>query len=55
MEQHLKLLEKTCRKCKGIIVLKRGYVTAKHCHEYADLLKDGYGILPNEDKEVSQY
>ena len=54
MEKHLKLLDRTCRLCKNTIVLKRGYVTPKTCYDYADFLRNFFGVLTTaEDRTIS--
>ena len=54
MELHLTNLCKFCRVCGGKVVTKRGYVNAKSCRDYVDLLRTCFGILSSEDKEVSE-
>ena len=54
MEKHLKLLDRTCRLCKNTIVLKGGYVTPKTCYDYADILRNFFGVLTTvEDRTIS--
>ena len=53
MELHLTNLHKLCCVCGGQIVTKQGYVNAKTCSDYVDLLRTCFGILPSEDKDVS--
>ena len=53
MELHLTNLYKLCRVCSGKVVTKRGYVNAKTCSDYVDLLRTCFRILPSEDKDVS--
>ena len=54
MEKHLKLLDRTSRLCKNTIVLKRGYVKPKTCYDYADILRNFFGVLiTEEDRTVS--
>ena len=51
MEKHIILLEKLCRICGGKIILNRGYVNAKSCSEYSDILQK-FGVSENESHEV---
>ena len=55
MEKHLKLLDHTCCLCKNTIVLKRGYVTPKTCYDYADVLKNFFGVLITEEDRTVSY
>ena len=45
-------LYKLCSVCGGRVVTKLGYVNAKTCSDYIDLLRTCFGILTSEDKEV---
>ena len=45
-------LYKLCSVCGGWVVTKLGYVNAKTCSDYIDLLRTCFGILTSEDKEV---
>ena len=45
-------LYELCSVCGGRIVPKLGYVNAKTCSDYIDLLRTCFGILTSEDKEV---
>lgn len=53
MDVHKEKLSTLCRLCAIKIVPKRGYVTPKPCSAYKDVLQTVYGILPDEDVEVS--
>lgn len=46
---HVEKLWKLCRICGCRIKFSRGYVNAKTVHDYNILLKENYGILPNEE------
>lgn len=52
MENHAALLENLCRMCGNKVLLKKGYVNAKTCYDYVDILQTFYGILESEDREV---
>ena len=55
MEIHRNILESLCRICGKKIVINRDYVKSKRCEYYADVLREFYGILnQEEDKEVRQ-
>ena len=47
-----KNLYKLCSVCGGWVVTKLGYVNAKTCSDYIDLLRTCFGILTSENKEV---
>lgn len=44
MESHVTNLYKLCRVCGGKVITKYGFINAKTCNDYADLLT--VGILP---------
>ena len=54
MKLHLTNLYKLCGVCDGKVVTKRGYVNAKTCSDYVDLLTTCFWILLSKDKEVSE-
>ena len=54
MDLHLPNLYKLCPISGGKVVTKRCYLNAKTCSDCFDLLRKSFGILPSEDKEVSQ-
>ena len=54
MELHLINLFNLFRVCGGKVITKRGYVNAKTCSNYVDLLRTCFGILSSEDREVSK-
>ena len=54
MELHVTNLCKFCCVCGVKVITKHGYVNAKTCSDYVDLLKTCFGTLPSEDKEVSE-
>ena len=51
--QHQENLGKLCRVCGNKIKFNRSYVNAKTVSDYGILLKENYGIFPNEDRLVS--
>ena len=38
MENRIRKLDKLCRLCGSKIMLKLGYITAKRCSDYSDVL-----------------
>ena len=51
MENRIRKLEKLCRLCGSKILLKLGYITAKRCSDYSDVLQQ-YEICNGENHEV---
>ena len=51
MENRIRNLEKLCRLCGSKIILKLGYITAKRCSDYSDVLQQ-YEICNGESHEV---
>ena len=51
MENRIRKLEKLCRLCGSKIMLKIGYITAKRCSDYSDVLQQ-YEICNGESHEV---
>ena len=53
MEKHKEKVNRICRICAGIIVLKHGYINAKNVSDYSDLLYTKFNVdIGNDDENI---